>query len=447
MSLDTIYALSSGRGRAGVAVIRLSGEQAWPMAKAMTGAAPVNRRAVRRRLRDPVTQETLDDCLCLGFAGPASFTGEDIVELHIHGGMAVIAGVLEVLGAQPGLRLSEPGEFTRRAFENGRIDLTEAESIGDLIDAETAAQRRQALRQGDGALARRCEEWRGGLVSALAYWEAALDFSDEEPPPELEVKTKQKISLLLDQILEKLDDGGAGERLRDGVRVVIVGPPNAGKSSLFNALVARDAAIVSDIAGTTRDTLEAHLDVGGHPIIITDTAGLRDVGDALEQEGVRRARDRAAEADLRIAVFDVADWPGCWAVYREILRGETIVVINKIDLMASCQAEEVEGIRPHKISVKTGLGISGLVEAIAAMAERGIGLGGEPVITRARHREALQACAEELRGFLDSENLYATPEMAGEHLRRATHALARVTGRVDVEDLLDIIFQDFCIGK
>ncbi len=447
MSLDTIYALSSGRGRAGVAVIRLSGQQAWSMAKAMTGTSPVNRRAVRRRLKDPSTQETLDDCLCLGFEGPASFTGEDVVELHIHGGLAVIAGVLDVLGAQPGLRLSEPGEFTRRAFENGRIDLTEAESIGDLIEAETAAQRRQALRQGDGALARRCEEWRGSLLSTLAYWEAALDFSDEELPAELEEQTKQKISLLLGQILEKLDDGGAGERLRDGLRVAIVGPPNAGKSSLFNALAARDVAIVSDIAGTTRDTLEIHLDVGGHPIIIADTAGLRDAGDALEQEGVRRARHRAAEADLRVAVFDAADWPRCWAVHGEILRDETIVVINKIDLIAPRLAEEVNGIRPHKISVKTGVGIAGLVEAIGATAAGGVVPGGEPVITRARHREALKACAEELRGFLDSPNLNVAPEMAGEHLRRATHELARVTGRVDVEDLLDIIFQDFCIGK
>ena len=447
MSLDTIYALSSGRGRAGIAVIRLSGPRAWPVAKAMTGMLPENRRAVRCCLRDPETQETLDSCLCIGFLGPTSFTGEDVVEFQIHGGLAVIAGVLEALGRQPGLRLSEPGEFTRRAFENGRIDLTGAESIGDLIDAETAAQRRQALRQGDGALARRCEEWRDGLVSARAYWEAALDFSDEELPAELETQTKQKISTLLDQILEELNDGGAGERLRDGLRVAIVGPPNAGKSSLLNTLAARDVAIVSNIAGTTRDILEVHMEVGGFPVILADTAGLRNEGGELEKEGVSRARHRAAEADLRVAVFDVVDWPGCWAGHAEILGGETIAVINKIDLMAPLPAEGSGGVLPHKISVKTGEGIAGLIEAIGAMAARGIGSGGEPVITRARHREALQACANDLRAFLDSRNLHAIPEVAGEHLRRATHALARVTGRVDVEDLLDVIFQDFCIGK
>ena len=447
MSLDTIYALSSGRGRAGIAVIRLSGPQSWSVARAMTGRPPANRRAVRCSLRDPATHETLDSCLCIGFGGPASFTGEDVVEFYIHGGLAVIAGVLEALGAQPGLRLSEPGEFTRRAFENGRIDLTGAESIGDLIDAETAAQRRQALRQGDGALAGRCEEWRDGLVSARAHWEAALDFSDEELPAELEAETRQKISTLLGQIVKELNDGGAGERLRDGLRVAIVGPPNAGKSSLLNTLAARDVAIVSDIAGTTRDVLEVHLEVGGYPIIFADTAGLRDEGGELEQEGVSRARHRAAEADLRVAVFDVMDWPGCWAAHAEVLCGETIAAINKIDLMAPRPAEGVGGIDLHKISVKTGAGIAGLVGAIGAMASRGMEPGGEPVITRARHREALQACADDLRAFVDSRNLHATPEVAGEHLRRATHALARVTGRVDVEDLLDVIFQDFCIGK
>ncbi len=447
MTAETIYALSSGRGQSGVAVIRLSGPAAWAIAGAMIGRTPVHRRAMRCDLTDPESGELLDDGLCLGFQGPGSFTGEDVVEFHVHGGLAVIAGVMGALGRQTALRMAEPGEFTRRAFENGRMDLTGAEAIGDLIDAETDAQRRQALRQGGGALARLCEEWRERLMVALAHWEAALDFSDDELPEDLERATHLAVTALRKEITSHLSDGGVGERLRDGLRLVIIGPPNAGKSSLLNALAARDVAIVADTVGTTRDVLEVHLDLGGYPVIVADTAGLRDSEEAVEREGIRRARQRAIEADLRLAVFEATAWPTAWPAFSELLMENCIIAVNKIDLKAPTLKCGPDGVAVYGVSAKTGAGMSGLLEAIGAAASASLQTGAMPVITRARHREALSGCANALAAFEARADRLDHPEIAGEDLRIAVRALARITGRVDVEDLLDVIFQDFCIGK
>lgn len=447
VTAETIYALSSGRGRAGVAVIRLSGPAAWAAAEAFTGAPPADRRALRRRFRDPDTGEILDEGLCFGFSGPRSFTGEDVVEFQIHGGLAVIDGMLAALGRRRGLRMAEPGEFTRRAFENGRMDLTGAEALGDLIEAETAAQRRQALRQGGGALAALCDGWRGRLVSALAHWEAALDFSDEELPAALEAETAAAAAALRAEIAGHLADGGAGERLRDGFRLAIVGPPNAGKSSLLNALAARDVAIVSGTPGTTRDVLEVHLDLAGYPVIAADTAGLRDSAEPVEQEGVRRARRRADEADLRLAVFDAAAWPSAWTGFAGIFEKPSLIAVNKTDLAAPALTGGPDGVAVIGVSAKTGAGLADVLAAVGKAAAAGFEAAAAPVITRARHREALAECAAALEAFGRRRDRLARPEIGGEDLRAAARCLARVTGRVDVEDLLDVIFRDFCIGK
>ncbi len=447
MTAETIYALSSGRGRAGIAVIRLSGPAAWASAVAMIGRPPLDRRAMRCAVIDPESGEVLDDGLCLGFRGPQSFTGEDVVEFHVHGGLAVIDGVIGALGRQTGLRMAEPGEFTRRAFENGRMDLTGAEAIGDLIDAETKAQRRQALRQGGGALARLCDDWRERLVAVLAHWEAALDFSDEELPEDLERATQSAVTALREEMAIHFADGGVGERLRDGLRLAIIGPPNAGKSSLLNALAARDVAIVADTAGTTRDVLEVHLDLCGYPVIAADTAGLRDSDEAVECEGMRRARQRAAEADLRLVVFEATAWPAAWPAFSELLTGNSLIAVNKVDLRAPSMDGGPDGVAVYGVSVKTGAGMDELLDAIGAIAATSLESGAMPVITRARHREALSACADALAAFEARTDRLGNPEIAGEDLRIAVRALARITGRVDVEDLLDVIFRDFCIGK
>ncbi len=443
----TIFALSSGRGRAGVAVIRISGPRAGEAARALTGAPPPSpRHAVLRTLRDPTERDLpLDRALLLFFAAPASFTGEDVLELHIHGGRAVIDGVIAALARLPGLRPAAPGEFTRRAFENGKLDLTAAEGLGDLIGAETEAQRRQALRQMSGALGALYEGWRERLLSALAAIEAEIDFPDEEVPEAAVTKVAPGIARVRDEIAAHLDDAHRGERLRDGVSIVILGPPNVGKSSLLNALANREAAIVAAGAGTTRDVIELAFDLGGYPASLIDTAGLRAADDAVEAEGVRRALERGATADIRLLVIEAATWPRI----PEELAGHggegAVIVANKVDLVGTMEAGalDAEG-GAFAVSAKTGAGLDALLGHLEARVVALCDVGAAPAITRARHRQALEACHAALAAFFaEGEDV----ELAAEAVRLATRELGRLTGRVDVEDVLDRLFADFCIGK
>ena len=441
--LTTIFALATAPGRSGVAVVRISGPEAGSALAALTGRpVPTPRRAVLTKLRDPRSGDALDDALVLRFTAPASFTGEDVVELHLHGGRAVVTGVIEALATLPGLRLAEPGEFTRRAFENGKLDLTEAEAVADLIDAETTAQRRQALRQMEGALGKLYDGWRERLTRALAHIEADIDFAEDDLPGGVADAVRPVVAGLAGEIAAHLDDGGRGERLREGLHIAIVGAPNAGKSSLLNALARRDAAIVSARAGTTRDIIEVHLDLGGYPVVLADTAGLREAAaDEVEEEGIRRARDRAARSDVKVAVFDATTLPDLDAATLDLIDRDTVVVFNKTDLATANDLRP--DLSPILVSAHTGAGLKALEEKLTAFSADRLAIGSAPSLTRARHRAALAECRESLLRALSAP----LPELAAEDVRLASRALGRITGRVDVEDLLDVIFRDFCIGK
>ncbi len=444
MKSGTIFALASGSGRAGVAVFRLSGPEAGAALDRLTGRRrPPPRRAVLRDLVDPRDGEVVDRGLILWFPGPGSFTGEDVAELHVHGGPAMTARITGLLTAGLGLRLAEPGEFSRRAFENGRLDLTAAEGVADLVAAETEAQRRQAQRQMRGELGALYDDWRDRLLRVAAHLEATIDFADEDVPPDLWPAVRRDIAALRGEIAGHLDDGRRGERLRDGVAVVIVGPPNVGKSSLFNRLVHRDAAIVSEIAGTTRDVIEVGLDLNGYPVTLSDTAGLHGAGDPIEGEGMRRARARARDADLRVVMAEAATWPDLDPDVVGLIDDDSLVVVNKVD-RRELTAPEWNGRPAHAISVRTEEGVADFVAALTREVARrcGEGLDSMP-LTRHRHREALTACASALR---DSSRETA-PELVAENVRMAVRALGAITGRVDVEDMLDVVFRDFCIGK
>ncbi|MBV9549662.1 MAG: tRNA uridine-5-carboxymethylaminomethyl(34) synthesis GTPase MnmE [Alphaproteobacteria bacterium] len=429
---DTIFALASGAGRAGVAVVRLSGPQAGMALTALAGTLPPARTAMLRNVAH--AGAVLDQALLLWFPAPASFTGEDVAELHLHGGRAVRAAVFDSLMAL-GLRPAEPGEFSRRAVENGKLDLTRAEAIADLVDAETEAQRRQALRQYDGALADLYESWRAQLIMTLGRAEAAIDFSDDGVGDAEFDASRQAAVHLSEEIRAHLDDAGRGEALREGVRLAIIGPPNAGKSSLLNALARRDVAIVSDIAGTTRDVIEARLDLGGVLVIAADTAGLRASRDAIEAEGVRRALARAKDAHLTLLLLD-ANAAGEAAAIPGDLKPD-LVVWNKTDLKAH------DGI---SISLKTGAGVPAMLKLLQQKVQQkfaGFDPSWAPALTRPRHRAALV----EALAALDHAGSAAEPELLAEDLRLAMRAVGRITGRVDVEEVLEFIFRDFCIGK
>ena len=448
MREETIFALASGAGRAGVAVFRVSGPEAARAFVDLTRRAlPPPRLAVRVRLCCRATGEVLDDGLGLWFPAPRSFTGEDVVELQLHGGRAVEAAVTEALRGLEGLRLAEPGEFTRRAFENGKFELTAAEGLADLVNAETEAQRRQARRQLEGELGAIYEGWRARLIEALAHYEAVIDFTEEELPADLSRKVKHKMLGLGKEISQHLDDNRRGERLRDGIYIAIIGAPNVGKSSLLNALARRDAAIVAETAGTTRDVVEVHLDLGGFPVIVADTAGLREAADGVEREGIRRAEARAAAADIRLALFDITLWPELDAKTLGLVGDDTVPILNKADLLGPGQgpgAKERVGGRPVVIaSAKTGAGMAELLKCVESMVSHRIDLAGSPALTRARHRDALEQSVDALTRFAGASE----EALAAEDLRLAARALGRITGRVEVDDILDVIFRDFCIGK
>jgi tRNA modification GTPase len=435
MTADTIFALASGAGRAGIAVIRISGASTRAALVRLGCAVPAPRTAARAKFTHPVKAEVIDHGLLLWFAAPQSFTGEDVAELHIHGGRAVIEEMLAALASIAGLRMAQPGEFTRRAFEHGKMDLTQAEALADLVDAETNAQARQALRQMSGALKDRYDGWRTQLIRAIAHLETVIDFPDEDLPADVAERLWAGVRTLAADIDAHLDDGGRGEVIREGLAVAIIGPPNAGKSSLLNALAGRDAAIVASSPGTTRDVIEVHLNLGGYAVTLADTAGLRDAADTVEQEGIRRSLLRAEAADIKIAVFDGTK--GRDADTAALVDANTLVVVNKADLMTT----PPEG--GHGISAKTGLGLTAFLAVLTDLVKTKVGGQAAAPLTRARHRQALEEC----RAALDRALSAPLSELAAEDLRLGARALGRLTGRIDVEEILDVVFRDFCIGK
>jgi tRNA modification GTPase len=439
---DTIFALASGAGRAGVAVFRVSGEDAGLVFEKICAPAttPAPRTASLRAITDPRTGETIDHALVLWFPAPDSYTGENVAEFHLHGGRAILNALIEIFRSLSHFRMAAPGEFTRRAFENGKMDLTEAEAIADLVDAETAAQRRQALRQLDGELGRLYNGWAERLKRSLAHIEAAIDFADEDLPPDITEQRMADIRDLLGDIETHLNDKHRGERLREGFTVAILGPPNAGKSSLLNALAQREAAIVAPTPGTTRDIIEVHLDLAGYPVTLADTAGLRESIDAIESEGVRRALARAEQADLKILVFDGAKWPALDEATRALMDDNALAIINKMDLLPA-NVSPPPGF--FLVSVLNGTGLSDLIERLIAAIDLRFANTGQPSLTRARHRAALEECRDHLQRAIKAPQV----ELCAEDARLALRALGRITGYVDVEDLLDVIFKDFCVGK
>lgn len=441
MTQTTIFALASAPGRGGVSVFRLSGPQAGAILVTLSGR-PLPPARIATRIRLARDGEDIDDGLALYFPAPRSFTGEEVVELHVHGGRAVAAALSEAL-LDLGLKPAEPGEFSKRAFLNGKLDLTRAEAIADLVDAETSAQRRQALRQLDGGLARLAEGWRGDIIRALALMEAVIDFSDEGVPDGLVDTVAGLVDGLIADMERHLSEGRRGERLRDGIHIAILGAPNAGKSSLLNRLAGREAAIVSAMAGTTRDIIEIHLDLGGWPVVVADTAGLRDAAEDIEAEGIRRALAKAEAADLKLAVFDAGQWPELDGPTRSMVDGDALVVLNKMDLAGAGLPEKIDGRPVLAVSARTGEGLDPLLSALTAEVSRRFATGFAPALTRVRHRSAVEDCVAALRSF----DPQAEIELAAEDLRLAAAVIGRITGRVEVDELLDVVFREFCIGK
>lgn len=471
---STIYAPITGSSQAAVAIIRVSGPDAFLSLNILCNKPAPLVPLQLNALYDPESGKKIDTALILTFSSPASFTGEDVVEYHIHGGRAVMRALLTALSGIDGHRMADPGEFTRRAFENGKMDLTSAEAVHDLVTAETEAQHEQALAQIDGRLARLYEDWRADLIKTAAYIEATIDFSEEELPFD---KIKQKISPSLAKIYHEieahLNDARRGERLREGIKIAVIGAPNSGKSSLVNLLANKEVSIISSIAGTTRDLIETHLNLGGYPAIIIDTAGLRpaDLGnsaqDAIEGEGIRRALKASTEADLRLLLFDYTQLPDLHKDTVSLVQKNSVLVINKCDLAKpDCAGresglgcpipQEIAGLPVNQVSVLSGAGIPALLTSLKNAIEELIGINNTNNITptRARHRESLEQALAAIAGtdILPSQEqrhpgAEPPPEIIAEHLRLAAHSLGRITGRVDVEDMLDVIFRDFCIGK
>ncbi len=449
----TIFALSSGRPPAAIAVVRVCGPKTRLALESLIGRVPEARKATFARVRDPKSGEIIDEALALWFPGPHSETGEDMAELQLHGGHAIIAAVLGALGVIEGCRLAEPGEFTRRAFDNGRLDLTEVEGLADLIAAETPAQRRQAFRQLKGLIGDRAEAWRRRIIEALALIEARIDFSDEADVPEgLLGPALHAAQQLRSEIAAILADGGRGERLRDGLVVAIAGPPNAGKSTLLNRIARREAAIVSPYPGTTRDVIEVHLNLDGYPVTLLDTAGIRDSADPVEQEGMRRTRERAGAADLVLWVTDSsAAGPVLGKSEEKTFESNTWVIRNKADLFVdklwiNCESESAACTVAFTISAATGAGMDALLAALSIYTRDYFSTTESSIVTRARHRQVLEQTVSALDRAL-ALGAAGSEELVAEELRSASTSLGRLTVRVDVEDILDVIFRDFCIGK
>jgi tRNA modification GTPase len=444
---DTIFAPATAAGRAAVAVVRVSGPATLRVVEALTGKPPKVRMAVLRTLRHGGVD--LDEALVLRFEGPASYTGEDSAEFHVHGGRAVVEALLAAL-SDLGLRLAEPGEFTRRAFENGKLDLAQAEGVADLIDAETEAQRKQALGQVGGALSQRYDRWRDLLIQSLAMLEAAVDFPDEDLPEEVAERARPGLRTLSAELDAALADVSRGRRVRDGFCIALVGAPNAGKSTLLNGLVEREAAIVTDTPGTTRDVIEVPLVLGGYKVLVADTAGIRETTDAIEAEGVRRARAWAEEADLRLWVVDGFHVKHTVKLEEAVRPGDWLVLnkadIAEADALGRAEAQWAgEGLRIVRLSAKSEAGVSDLRQALSDHVVEALSGAGFPAATRLRHAERLKEAQGYLARALSEVGLEV--ELAAEDVRLAARALEKITGRVDPEDVLGRVFSTFCIGK
>ncbi|ENZ82459.1 MULTISPECIES: tRNA uridine-5-carboxymethylaminomethyl(34) synthesis GTPase MnmE [Caulobacter] len=444
---DTIFALATAPGRSAVAVVRVSGPATLSTVKALCGSAPSPRLAALRTLRHEGV--ALDEALVLRFEGPASYTGEDSAEFHVHGGRAVVESLLSAL-SDLGLRLAEPGEFTRRAFENGKLDLAQAEGVADLIDAETEAQRRQALGQLGGALSQRYDRWRDLLVQSQAMLEAAVDFPDEDLPEAVAERARPALRTLKAELDLALADVARGRRVRDGFRIALIGAPNAGKSTLLNGLTEREAAIVTDTPGTTRDVIEVPLVLGGYKVLLADTAGIRDTSDAIEAEGVRRARAWAEDADLRLWVVD-----GFHVKHRveleDAVRPGDWLVLNKVDIAQTLTLDEAErwargeGLEVVRLSARSASALDDLRSRLAAAVADALSGADFPAATCLRHAERLREAQSYLARALSDAGLEV--ELAAEDVRLAARALEKITGRVDPEDVLGRVFSTFCIGK
>ena len=442
----TIYALSSGPGISGVAVVRISGPDSPKVLKLLTKhELPAPRVATLRKINNINTSELIDEGLILWFPGPQSYTGEDMVEIHIHGGKAVVEALLNNLSNIKSCRLADPGEFTKLAFENGKINLLKAESIGDLISAETEIQRSQAIKIMNGKSSEKFDQLRDKLLKILSFVEAKIDFPEEDLPDENIKQIKKDSFNVMTEIKKILDDQKVGEIIREGFKIAIVGPTNAGKSSLLNNLSNREVAIVSEIAGTTRDVVETHLNIDGYPVIISDTAGIRDSKDEIEKKGIKLSLKKAEKADLKLVVVDAksTDFKG---FLNDLLKKDAILVINKSDLLQEKLDPEVSKFNHVLISLKDNLNIDKLISKIKNHLENKFISEEDILITRERHRQHLLQCVEHLKNFSDKNNKKDFDKGA-EDLRLAARQLGMIVGKVDVEEILGSIFNDFCIGK
>lgn len=447
MDNKTIYALSTVFGKSGVGIIRISGDKAFEVISQMTDldvAKIAGRKMYLTKFYNPVSRETLDNSLLVAFKSPASFTGENTVEINCHGSKAVIRSFLEALSLLPDFRLAEPGEFSRRSFYNGKMDLTEADGLADLIDAETALQQKVALQQMGGTLFDLYNDWRTRLVNVLSYIEAYIDFPDEDIPQDTVQKIENGVFKISEEIKNHLQQNNVEERLRDGFRVVIAGPANAGKSSLINAVVKRNVAIVSDIAGTTRDAIEAYVDLNGFPVIFTDTAGLRESADKIEQIGIKLAKDKIAEADFCLFMFDAEkDTPEIFAEYINSINVPYVLVANKMDKISAGQQRKLQKKGCILISAKENQNVNVITDKIYETFQNMYVKSSAQLITRQRYKESLSECLENLSRF----NLQKEIELSAEDIRLACRAIGKITGQVEVDEILDKIFSSFCIGK
>ncbi len=442
----TIYALSSGSGTSGIATIRVSGKFAKKVVEKLTNSQiPEPRVATLKKINNINTNELIDEGIIIWFPGPKSYTGEDMAEFHVHGSLAVVQAIQNSISEIEGCRIAEPGEFTKLAFQNNKINLLKAESIADLISSETEIQRRQAVKIMTGKSAERFNSWRDGLVKVLANVEAKIDFPDEDLPADILKNIKTNINEIKNEIKKTLNDQKVGERIREGFKIAIVGPPNAGKSSLLNYLSNKEAAIVSEIAGTTRDVIEVHLNINGLPVIISDTAGIRSSKDEIEKKGIKLALQKAEDADLNIVIIEPKS--GFFTGFlKDLLTSKSILVINKSDLNENLMLEEFQKYKPIYISIKKEKNLNLLITEIKNKLKNQFHNSENILITRERHRQNLEKCVEHLQNFEDKNNLEEF-DKASEDLRLAIRHLGTITGKVDVEEILDSIFNDFCIGK